>query len=136
MNGLSEKYSEYVDYLKTTRLELSTALSELEESEYQLALAKAKAEKNFIDVVAAGKPKALGSNAEDRTRALLVAIEDDSEYKSARKRYRDAQLNVNKTKAEKESVEDKLKLISLESDNYLRDAIREIAIELTKLTSR
>lgn len=134
--NLVQKYAEEVEHLAVVRLDLSNALNKLTIAEQDLNVAKAKAEKLFIDEVANGKPKALGSNAEDRNRALLLAVEDNYEYVLARKNMRKIQDEASNLRAEKDSIEDKLKLLALESDAQLRDAIREVSGLLTPVLGR
>jgi hypothetical protein len=135
LNGVSEKYSDCISELKIARVELAHGIIDLEQETQRLAVAKARAEQKVIDNLGNGKAKAVGSSADDRARVLILHTDGDEEYKKARERFEEVQRKVALLKAEKESIEDKAKLISIESDNYLRDALREFAQSLTKLVS-
>lgn len=135
MNVTAQKYSDCIDHLKTVRLQYAEALINLEKRAINLAYAKAKAEQNIVDQIGNGKAKAVGSNADDRARVLTVHIEENENYKVARENHLRAQHDVYRLKAEKDSLEDKAKSISIESDAYLRDALREFATALTQLLS-
>lgn len=136
MIGLLEKYTEAIDYLKVVRTELVDAMYELDKASYNLSVARAKAEKNIVDNLVDGKVKALGSGADDRARILIALADNDYEYREARETHSEAQRKVNTLKAEKDSAEDKVRAINLESDSLLRSAVRDMSFGLTALINK
>ena len=76
----------------TLRTELADARAELRDAQDADDAITAQAEQRIID--AAGGAKHLGANAEDRARALTLALQDDEDHLHARSRLREAQARV------------------------------------------
>lgn len=64
--------------LADCRRDLAQAEADLRGEQHALAILRAQVEHAAIE--AAGGTKALGSNADDRARALILALEQDAEY--------------------------------------------------------
>lgn len=81
-----------------------------------LALADAIAKKKATE--AAGGPKGLGSNADLREQALIIALANDTEYGFAKGRYEDAFEAEARAKQVVHTLDDTLKLfkVFLETD--------------------
>ena len=82
------------------RLQLADARITLRRAQDEYDLITADAEHRITD--AAGGPKGLGANAEDRARVLRVALMDDDAYREALQTLRDAQADVDRLAAEVE----------------------------------
>ena len=74
------------------RSELADARIALREAQDGYDDAKAQAEQRVID--AAGGAKSLGANAEDRARAVTLALNSDEDYLHVLSRLREAQARV------------------------------------------
>ena len=83
--------------MMSLRTELADARTELREAQDAYEDAKAQAEQRIID--AAGGAKHLGANAEDRARALTLALQDDEDHLHALVRLREAQARVDVAQA-------------------------------------
>ena len=78
--------------LKTLRLDLARAKARLRTATAYLKDTQAFSEQAVID--AAGGPKALGANAEDRQRALTIALATDVTYQDALKTVHELEYQV------------------------------------------
>lgn len=136
MDIILQKYTEAIDNVAFLRTQIVDAQSRLEEYAYKLSIAKAKAERKTIESKSAdGNKKPLGSNADDRAREIILALSSDDEYEDVRKKHATLQTNVSRLKADKESAEEKLGLIKLESDAHLREALKEVIKAFTTMVS-
>ncbi len=79
------------------RSELADARIELRDAQDAYEDAKAQAEQRIID--GAGGAKGLGANAEDRARALTLALNADDEYLNTLSQLREAQARVDRAQA-------------------------------------
>lgn len=130
-----DKYTGVLLHLKAVRSQLAETQARLDEYTYKLAVAKARAERRAIEERSAGGKKPLGNNAEDRNREIVLILSEDVDYNGSREAHHNIQQNVSILKSEKESYEDELKLISLESDIHLREAIKELITVFTVAVS-
>ena len=79
------------------RSEVAAARIELRDAQDAYEDAKAQAEQRIID--GAGGAKGLGANAEDRARALTLALNADENYPHTLSRLREAQARVDHAQA-------------------------------------
>src|SRR3712207_9567693 len=82
------------------RSKLAEARITLRRAQDEFDLITADAEQRITD--AAGGPKGLGANAEDRARVLRLALHDDEAYREALDALRTAQAEVDRLAAEVE----------------------------------
>lgn len=94
----------YTEQLAAARNDLITARTLLRERVYLLAVQKALAETHAT--AEAGGPKALGSNAEERERALVIALDADEDYRRCLIRHEDAAVQVESLQAELDTLRD------------------------------
>lgn len=93
--------------LSEVRYELAEARGYLRDAQDALKLAQAQAEQRAID--AANGPKGIGSNKEDRERALTIALGEDADYGQALSRVRLTEDRIDHLEAELREHEDQRK---------------------------
>lgn len=93
-----------VDDFSAARNDLITARTLHRERVYLLAVQKALAETAAIEE--AGGAKALGANAEERERALVIALDADDEYKRCLVRHEDAVVQAEGCQAALDTLRD------------------------------
>jgi hypothetical protein len=86
----------------------------------------AEAEQRSID--AAGGAKNLGANAEDRTRALTLALFEDHDYTESLMWLRAAQAEVDRLQAEIDDLIDQRRTLDRESRDRASAAIEQLAL--------
>ena len=92
------------------------------QDEYDLITADA--EQRITD--AAGGPKGLGANAEDRARVLRLALHDDEAYREALDALRAAQAEVDRLAAEVEIAIDERKAADRDSRDRLTALLQQL----------
>lgn len=86
----------------------------------------AQAEQRIID--AAGGAKNLGANAEDRTRALTLALAEDATYTESLMWFRNAQAEVDRLQAEVDDAIDQRRKLDRASRDRASAAIEQLAL--------
>lgn len=99
------------------RLKLAEARIHLREQQDTYDLVTADGEQRMTD--AAGGPKGLGANAEDRARTLRLALTDDAAYQEALDALRAAQAAVDRLSAAVEIAIDERKAADRDSRDRL-----------------
>jgi len=99
------------------RLKLAHARTNLRHVQDEYDLVTADAEQRMIDC--AGGAKGLGANADDRARALRLALHDDEAYREALEALRAAQADVDRLSAEVEIAIDERRAADRASRDHL-----------------
>jgi hypothetical protein len=86
----------------------------------------AQAEQRIID--AAGGTKGLGTNAEDRSRALVLALAEDATYTESLMWLRHAQAEVDRLQAEVDDLIDERRKLDRASRDRASAAIEQLAL--------
>lgn len=106
------------------RLELALARVTLRAKQDEYDLVTAHAEQRITE--AAGGPKGLGANADDRARMLRVALHDDDEYRDALDALRIAQADVDRLAALVEIAIDERKAADRDSRDRLTAMLQRV----------
>jgi len=110
----------------TTRRQLAEARIALRDAEDTHRYAQADAEARII--AAAGDPKKLGSNTEDRARAILLALKDDALYQAARVLVRRCQAHVDRLQARVDDEIDTRRILDRASRDRLSTALEAVSV--------
>ena len=110
----------------TTRQQLAEARIMLRDAEDTHRYAQAEAEARIV--AAAGDPKKLGCNAEDRARALLLGLKDDALYQAARMLVRRCQADVDRAQAQVDDEIDLRRMLDRASRDRLSTALEAVSI--------
>ncbi len=110
----------------TKRQRLAAARIALRDAQDHHDLAKAQAEQRIID--AAGGAKHLGANAEDRARALTLALAEDVTYTESFMWFRNAQAEVDRLQAEVDDAIDQRRTLDRASRDRASAAIEQLAL--------
>ncbi len=110
------------------RIELAQARIALRAAQDHFELTKAQGEHQIIGA-AGGK---IGNNAEERSRNLLLALEQDPDYVQARARLREAQAKVDRLQAEIEDMIDARRKDDRASRDRLSAALEVIALQVPR----
>ncbi len=110
----------------TTRQQLAEARIALRLAQDVYDLVKAQAAQRIIE--AAGGAKNMGSNAEDRDRALTIALAADEECKIAHGTVRDYQAAVDRAQAQVEDEIDTRRMLDRASRDRLSTALEAVSI--------
>lgn len=108
------------------RTQLATAKIALRAAQDHYDLTKAQAEQRSIE--AAGGIKNLGANAEDRTRALTLALAQDAAYTESLTVLRQAQAAVDRWQADVDDAIDQRRTLDRESRDRASAAIAQLAL--------
>ena len=108
------------------RTQLATAKIALRAAQDHYDLTKAQAEQRSID--AAGGSKHLGANTDDRTRALTLALAQDTAYRESLTVLRQAQATVDRLQAEVDDAIDQRRKLDRDSRDRASDAIAQLAL--------
>jgi hypothetical protein len=108
------------------RVHLVTARSALRAAQDHYDLTRAQAEQRIIE--AAGGTKNLGANAEDRTRALTLALAEDSAYTESLRVLRQAQAAADRWQAEVDDAIDQRRTLDRASRDRASAAIEQLAL--------
>jgi hypothetical protein len=111
---------------QSSRQRLAVARIALREVQDHYELIKAQAEQRIIE--AAGGTKNLGANAEDRTRALTLALAQDSDHAAALTLLRQAQAEVDRLQAEVDDAIDQRRKLDRASRDRASAAIETLAL--------
>ena len=106
------------------RIKLADARITLRAKQDEFDLITADAEQRITD--AAGGPKGLGANAEDRARVLRLALADDEAYREALDALRDAQAEVDRLAAAVEIAIDERKAADRDSRDRLTTMLQQL----------
>ena len=106
---LTESGTDVIKALNEARHTHVAAVLALARAEQSLAITGALAENRAI--VAAGGEKALGSNADARKRALIIALGDDEHYQKAQALTMQALSDMRLAQAQMAALEDTLGLL-------------------------
>lgn len=104
--------------LPQLRLDLAAARITLRQAKDELETAKAIAETTMIHNGAAG-----GKNAEERARALIVALEGSTLYRDALSYLRESEALIDQLQAEIANEEDRMRADELRVREKLADAL-------------
>ncbi len=110
----------------TTRHQLAEARIALRRAQDVYDLANAQAAQRIID--AAGGAKNMGVNAEERDRALTIALAADEECKIAHGTVRDYQAAVDRAHAQVEDEIDTRRMLDRASRDRLSTALEAVSI--------
>jgi hypothetical protein len=110
----------------TKRQRLATARIALRDAQDHHDLTKAQAEHRIIE--AADGAKNLGANAEDRTRAVTLALADDPTYCAALAAFREGQAEVDRMQAEVDDAIDQRRKLDRVSRDRASAAIEALAL--------
>ncbi len=108
------------------RAQFAAARIALRDAQDHYDLITAQAEQRIID--AAGGAKGLGANAEDRARALTLALVEDQDYTEALQRLRQAQAEVDRLQAEVDDMIDERRTLDRASRDRASAAIEALAL--------
>lgn len=111
---------------QTKRQRLAAARIALRDAQDHHDLAKAQAEQRIIE--AAGGAKNLGANAEDRTRAMTLALADDPAYCAALAALREAQAEVDRMQADVDDAIDQRRKLDRQSRDRASAALEALAL--------
>jgi len=106
------------------RLQLAEARIRLRAKQDEYDLITADAEQRITD--AAGGPKGLGANAEDRARVLRLALHDDEAYREALAALRAAQADADRLCAAVEIAIDERKAADRDSRDRLTTMLQRL----------
>ncbi len=109
-----------------SRQRLAAARIALREVQDHYELINAQAEQRIID--AAGGAKNLGANAEDRTRALTLALAQDRDHAAALTLLRQAQAEADRLQAEVDDAIDQRRKLDRASRDRASAAIETLAL--------
>ena len=110
----------------TKRQRLAAARIALRDAQDHHDLTKAQAEQRIID--AAGGAKNLGANAEDRSRAVMLALADEPAYCAALAAFREAQAEVDRVQADVDDAIDQRRKLDRASRDRASAAIEALAL--------
>ncbi len=110
----------------TTRHQLAEARIALRRAQDVYDLVKAQAAQRIIE--AAGGAKNMGANAEDRDRALTIALAADEECMLAQGTVRDYQAQVDRTQAQVDDEIDVRRMLDRASRDRLSTALESVSI--------
>ena len=116
----------------TTRTQLAEARIALRDAEDVHRYAQADAEARVI--AAAGDPKQLGANAEERARALLLALKDDALFQAARVNLRRCQADVDRLQAQLDDEIDVRRKADRDSRDRLSAVLERLSIRRDEAT--
>ncbi len=108
------------------RVQLAAARIALRAAQDHYDLITAQAEQRIID--AAGGAKHLGANAEDRSRALTLALAEDHAHAEALTLLRQAQAEVDRLQAEVDDAIDERRTLDRASRDRASAAIEQLAL--------
>ena len=111
----------------TTRQQLATARAALRTTQDDYDRIKAITEHAVI--AAAGGPKQLGANAEDRDRTLRLALEDDPAYLGIRYTLRQWQAALDRLQALLDDEIDRRRSLDRASRDHLATALEAISVD-------
>ena len=110
----------------TKRQRLAAARIALRDAQDHHDLTKAQAEQRIIE--AAGGAKNLGANAEDRSRAVTLALADDPAYCAALAAFREAQAEVDRVQADVDDAIDQRRKLDRQSRDRASAALEALAL--------
>ena len=110
----------------TKRQRLAAARIALRDAQDHHDLTRAQAEQRIIE--AAGGTKNLGANAEDRSRAVTLALADDPAYCAALAAFREAQAEVDRVQADVDDAIDQRRKFDRASRDRASAAIEALAL--------
>jgi hypothetical protein len=109
MESLYPDAVEIADRLKEARLQVVQLSAEVAEAEYDLAVTKARVERDLIKKV--GDEKRLGPTSESRERVFTLARDADEEYLAQLKRHSEAGIRMEQARVEVQSLRDRLDIV-------------------------
>ncbi len=110
MNPVYDEAMQLADKLHDARLEIVRIAGELTQAQYELTISAAKIERALIKRV--GDEKKLAPTADARERIFILARDADEEYRAQHDRCNRLQLELDKTKAEAATLQDKLRIMT------------------------
>ena len=109
MHPLYVEANQIAEKLQAARLEVVQLTSSLAQSEYELAVVKARIERKLIKQV--GDEKRLGSTVTARERVFTLARDANEEYLVKLKRYNQSDLALEQARVEVLALQDKLSIV-------------------------